>query len=186
VNVPFRVERAERQFGSALWAVVPFLRIPTVGVGFSGGALVADGAGALRVTNALAPALTGEVQVGLAAAPAAVGQSLMVESGDPGANDGGNAPNNGGNGSGNFRQQVEQAVQDEWAARGDFTSDAMSLEHIEGPHQVANLDPALGPNQVRYQTTFLNEATGERINISVNFDPTTGQFGTIKPSSIQP
>jgi hypothetical protein len=74
-------------------------------------------------------------------------------------------------------------IQDEWAARGDLTSESMSLQELEGPHQVASLDPALGPGQVRYQATVLNEATGETVEVSVNFDPTTGQFGTIKPAS---
>lgn len=30
---------------------------------------------------------------------------------------------------------------------------------------------------------FMNEFTGEVIDVSVNYDPTTGQFGTIKPAS---
>jgi RHS repeat-associated protein len=93
-----------------------------------------------------------------------------------------------GNPPQNLWRQVEQAIQDEWASRGDLTSDAMSLESLEGPYEVANPDPLLGeaPNQVRYQATVVNEATGETINVSIGFDPATGRFGTIKPSSIQP
>lgn len=91
--------------------------------------------------------------------------------------------NSGQNGPSNFYELVEQAVQGEWAQRGDLTSDAMSLQDISGPHQVANLDPALGNNQIRYQATFRNEMTGEVIDVSFNYDPTTGQFGTIKPAS---
>ncbi len=83
----------------------------------------------------------------------------------------------------NFQQQLEQAVQDEWAVRGDSTSDAMSLQDLSAPHEVANRDPALGSDQVRYQATFVNEVTGETIEVSINYDPTTGRFGTIKPAS---
>lgn len=59
----------------------------------------------------------------------------------------------------------------------------MTLEDLSSPHEVANLDPNLGPNQVRYQATFVNEVTGETIDVSINYDPTTGQFGIIKPAS---
>jgi hypothetical protein len=95
---------------------------------------------------------------------------------------------NGGGGSGqnmpsNFNELVEQAVQEEWAQRGDLTADAMTLVDLEGPKACANPDPLLGPNQVRYQAQFVNEFTGEVIDVSVNYDPTTGQFGTIKPAS---
>jgi hypothetical protein len=49
---------------------------------------------------------------------------------------------------------------------------------------MANPDPTpLGPNQVRYQATMLNEVTGETSDWSVNYDPDTGNFGTIKPAS---
>ena len=96
--------------------------------------------------------------------------------------------NGGGGGSGpnmpsNFSELVEQAVQEEWAQRGDLTADAMTLVDLEGPKAIANPDPLLGPNQVRYQAQFVNEFTGEVIDVSVNYDPTTGQFGTIKPAS---
>jgi len=66
---------------------------------------------------------------------------------------------------------------------GDLTADAMTLVDLEGPKAYANPDPLLGPNQVRYQAQFVNEFTGEVIDVSVNYDPTTGQFGTIKPAS---
>jgi len=59
----------------------------------------------------------------------------------------------------------------------------MTLVDLEGPKAIANPDPLLGPNQVRYQAQFVNEFTGEVIDVSVNYDPTTGQFGTIKPAS---
>jgi hypothetical protein len=96
---------------------------------------------------------------------------------------GGTEPNGGQNGPANLHEAVEQAVQGEWAERGDLTADALALEDLSAPHKVANLDPALGPNQVRYQATFRNELTGEVIDVSINYDPTTGQFGTIKPAS---
>lgn len=97
-------------------------------------------------------------------------------------NGNGGGGDSGQNGPSNFKEAVEQAVQAEWALRGDFTAEAMSLRDISAPHQVANLDPALGPNQVRYQARFVNE---EVIDVSINYDPTTGQFGTIKPASGQ-
>ncbi|QDU60276.1 tRNA(Glu)-specific nuclease WapA precursor [Planctomycetes bacterium Pan216] len=83
----------------------------------------------------------------------------------------------------NFTERIEEAVQTEWDQRGDLTAEAMSLRKLEGPHKMANPDSALGPNQVRYQATFKNEFTGESIKVSVNYDPATGLFGTIKPSS---
>lgn len=82
-----------------------------------------------------------------------------------------------------FKERVEQAIQEEWAERGDFTADAMTVTNIDGPHKVANIDPALGKDHERYQVTVHNEATDEMIDVSVNFDPTTGTFGTIKPAS---
>jgi len=85
----------------------------------------------------------------------------------------------------NFRELTEQAVQEEWALRGDPTAEAMRLVDLEGPKAIANPDPLLGPNQVRYQARFVNEFTGEVIDVSVNFDPTTGQFGTIKQASVK-
>lgn len=50
------------------------------------------------------------------------------------------------------------------------------------PHQVANPDPALGPNQVRYQARFVNEASGEVIDVSINYDPSRrpGSCGTVR------
>ena len=76
-------------------------------------------------------------------------------------------------------------MQQEWTVRGDPTAEAMWLQKISAPRQYANPDPALGPDQVRFQTVFKNGVTGEISNVSVNYDPTTGQFGTIKPSSEQ-
>ena len=70
-----------------------------------------------------------------------------------------------------------------WAARGDITAEAMSLKSISKPHKIANPDPHLGPNQVRYQARFVNEVTGEIIDASINFDLDTGLFGIIKPAS---
>lgn len=94
-----------------------------------------------------------------------------------------NAGGSGQNMPSNFNEHVEQAVQEEWAQRGDLTADAMTLVDLEGPKAIANLDPLLGPNQVRYQAQFVNEFTGEVIDVSINYYPTTGQFGTIKPAS---
>jgi hypothetical protein len=78
---------------------------------------------------------------------------------------------------------LENAIQNEMAQRGDPFSGAASLEGLSSPHQVANQDPALGGDQVRYQASMFNEATGEWSSWSVNYDPQTGQFGTNEPVS---
>jgi hypothetical protein len=85
--------------------------------------------------------------------------------------------------AGSFWDRVEQAIQEELAARGDIYSDAHSLTDLSSPHQVANPDPSLGQNQVRYQATVINEVTGETTDWSVNYDSDSGKFGTIKPAS---
>jgi Pretoxin HINT domain len=83
-----------------------------------------------------------------------------------------------------FRARVEEAVIEEMQTRpGGETAEAWDLTNLEGPHKMANLDPNLGPNQVRYQATFLDTFTGERVHISINYDVDTGQFGIIKFAS---
>jgi RHS repeat-associated protein len=89
----------------------------------------------------------------------------------------------GSTGGAPLQDRVEQAIQNELDARGDIYSDANYVEDLGSPHKVANLDPKLGPNQVRYQCSVVNDMTGETTNWSVNYDPDTGNFGTIKPAS---
>jgi hypothetical protein len=43
-----------------------------------------------------------------------------------------------------------------------------------------NLDPTIGPTQVRYQASFWDPINEEYIDISANYDPATGKFGIIK------
>lgn len=62
-------------------------------------------------------------------------------------------------------------------------ADAWELNNLSSPHRVANLDAALGPNQVRYQAQFYDALNDEYIDISVNYDPDTNIFGTIKFAS---
>jgi hypothetical protein len=57
------------------------------------------------------------------------------------------------------------------------------MEKISRAHDVAKPDPNLGPNQVRYQAQFVDDASGEVYNISINYDPDTGLFGIIKEAS---
>jgi Pretoxin HINT domain len=83
-----------------------------------------------------------------------------------------------------FRARVEEAVIEEMQTRpGGETAEAWELTKLEGPHKMANPDPNLGPNQVRYQATFRDTFTGERVQISINYDVDTGQFGIIKFAS---
>ncbi len=63
------------------------------------------------------------------------------------------------------------------------TSDAWEIMDLSSARKVANLDPNLGPNQVRYQARFLDHVSDEYIDISINFDPDTGLFGIIKEAS---
>ena len=113
------------------------------------------------------------------------GLNMLLSQGNGGGEGSSGGEPNGGEqgGADSFQEAIENAIQDEWAARGDLTSDSMTVTNIEGPKAVTNLDPALGPNQVRYQVSVVNEATGETLDVSVGYDPTIGQFGTIKPAS---
>ena len=73
---------------------------------------------------------------------------------------------------------VQEAMNGEYS-----TSEAWTFEKIMSTKKMANPEPDLGPNQVRYQTRFRDEFTGDSYNISVNYDPDTCQFGVIKESS---
>ncbi len=167
--------------GEGLAALGP-VRLP-VPVYEPGGVLQTVGGSAIQVPGTIAWEWAA---VGTVTIPAEVtaGVSVVYSITTGGnAGEGDSEHPSGLNGPSNFSELTEQAVQEEWTQRGDLTADAMSLQDISPPHQVANLDPALGPNQVRYQATFVNEVTGEIVEVSINYDPTTGQFGMIKPAS---
>ena len=81
-----------------------------------------------------------------------------------------------------FEEQVEKAVIEEMRDRtgGEF-AESWELRSLEGPKSMSdNLDPTIGESQVRYQASFWDSMNEELLDISVNFDPATGQFGIIK------
>jgi uncharacterized membrane protein YgcG len=91
----------------------------------------------------------------------------------------------GSGGSGNFSERLTQEVIDEMnLSRGGEYAETWELVNLEGPHAMATEDPALlnAPNAVRYQATF-RDFTGKIEEISVNYDPATNRFGTIKRAS---
>jgi hypothetical protein len=79
-------------------------------------------------------------------------------------------------GSGGLHDSIEQEIQSSQNTGGNLVGG------IGRPQAVANPDPELGPNQVRYQVRFADEF-GQITGYSVNYDPVMGRFGTIKPSS---
>ena len=96
--------------------------------------------------------------------------------GGSGSGGDGNGANGGSGGSDNFTSRVQQAIQDQMDTGGSVTN------IVGGPDSIANLDPELGPSQVRYYVNFSDEF-GSVTTYSLNYDPETGEFGTIKPSS---
>jgi RHS repeat-associated protein len=77
---------------------------------------------------------------------------------------------------GGLRGSIEQEIRSSQNTGGRLVGD------IGRPKAIANPDPALGRGQVRYQVRFADEF-GKITNYSVNYDPATGIFGTIKPAS---
>ena len=66
------------------------------------------------------------------------------------------------------------------------TTETWELLKLEGPTKLANSDPILGvleSNHVRYQALFLDQLTDELIEISVNYNKLTGEFGIVKLAS---
>jgi hypothetical protein len=145
--------------------------------GGAGGTLVAPGVG--TVGGAIGGGIEGATVGGATGATAGgaigygVGSFILYMQG---------GQRNQGSGGG-LDSQLETAVQDELAAQGDLYAEAYSFQRKSGPTVMANLDPSLGPNQVRYFVNMLNEVTGEVRTFSVNYDPETGLTGIIKPSS---
>ena len=75
-----------------------------------------------------------------------------------------------------LNDKIQQAIRDEVGYDGTF------VRITKGPNKPANLDPELGAKQVRYYVDFMDEFK-KVTNYSVNYDPVTGRFGIIKPSS---
>ena len=85
-----------------------------------------------------------------------------------------------------FEASLERSVIEEMSERaGGETAEAWELQQVSGPHKIANPDPNLGPDQVRLQAQFWDTFNEETVDISVNYDPTTNQFGIIKFASGQ-
>ncbi len=85
-----------------------------------------------------------------------------------------------------IRERIQEAVIREMQGRpGGEAAESWELIELSGPRQMANPEPGLGPGQVRYQATF-EDYKGEIIEISVNYDQETGQFGIIKFASGKP
>jgi len=92
-----------------------------------------------------------------------------------------------GGGSGqNFRERVEQKFTEKMQGDNEPYAESYTLKKLSGPNKMSgNKDSLLGPNQQRWYADMENEVTGEVTTYSVNYDPDTGEFGVIKPSSIQ-
>ncbi|MFI9815854.1 hypothetical protein [Saccharothrix variisporea] len=84
--------------------------------------------------------------------------------------------------------ELEQVVLDDLRGRPDTDfMETWERTGVDGPHEMSdNLDPQLGPDQKRYYVHFKEEFTGLDRHVSVNWDPDTGQYGTIKFSSEDP
>jgi hypothetical protein len=98
-----------------------------------------------------------------------------------------NSPAGGGSGSNtndnSLKDRLGNAVRGELELQGDDLHETYETGEVTVPTKIANPDPMLGPDQVRYNVDMHNPVHGTTTNYSVNYDPTTGQFGTIKPSS---
>lgn len=82
-----------------------------------------------------------------------------------------------------LRERIQEAVINEMKERrGGEAAESWELASLEGPRKMANPEPGLGPNQVRYQAAF-KDYKEDTIEISVNYDPDTGLFGIIKFAS---
>jgi len=77
---------------------------------------------------------------------------------------------------GDLRNAMEREIQNTQFTGGKIVGD------IGSPRAIANPDPTLGPNQVRYQVRFADEF-GKITEYSVNYDFVTDRFGIIKPAS---
>jgi hypothetical protein len=65
------------------------------------------------------------------------------------------------------------------------TAEAWELQSLSKPQAMSELDELIGTNQKRYYARFYDHFNQSYINISINYDPITGEFGVIKPSSLQ-
>jgi len=84
-----------------------------------------------------------------------------------------------------FSKRLTQEVISEMSIRpGGEYAETWEFVDLEGPHALAQEDPLLlnSPHARRYQARF-RDFTGKIEEISVNYDPDTDRFGTIKPAS---
>lgn len=84
--------------------------------------------------------------------------------------------------------ELEQVALDNLRGRPDTDfMESWERTGVDGPHEMSdNLDDQLGPNQKRFYVHFKEEFTGLDRHVSVNWDPDTGLYGTIKFSSEDP
>ncbi|PSL51973.1 hypothetical protein B0I31_11649 [Saccharothrix carnea] len=84
--------------------------------------------------------------------------------------------------------ELEQVALDDLRGRQDTDfMETWERTGVDGPHEMSdNLDDQLGPNQKRFYVHFTEEFTGLDRHVSVNWDPDTGLYGTIKFSSEDP
>lgn len=69
---------------------------------------------------------------------------------------------------------------------GQFpTSESWELISLTKPQAMSETDYLIGPNQKRYYARFYDHMDESYINISINYDPITGELGIIKKSSRQ-
>jgi len=159
----------------------------------SGGLVLAGAEGAMAAEGAAAAG--GANILGSLAVTGWLIQMIAMMMGVPGSGGSGSSGSGGGGDPPpsseepqTFEGRVEKAVIDEMKDRpGGEYAETWELQNLDGPKAMSdNLDPQLGPDQVRYQATFKDGMTGKPVKISINYDPDTGQFGTIKLASGKP
>jgi hypothetical protein len=86
-----------------------------------------------------------------------------------------------------FQKTIDQAVKQDLNRTGRYKGiEQWQITRVEGPYNLATSDPVLDEGRgVRYQATF-QRPDGSVIEVSVNYDPIGGHFGTIKESSGKP
>jgi hypothetical protein len=102
--------------------------------------------------------------------------------GDGGGDSDGSSEGSGG-GDNSLKGRLGDAIRGELELQGDDLHETYETGNVTGPTEVANKDHLLGPNQVRYNVDMHNPVNGTTTNYSVNYDPTTGEFGSIHESS---
>ncbi len=101
-----------------------------------------------------------------------------------------NAPNGafGNRSVGAAETPLERYFENEVIERmnGQFpTSESWELISLSKPQAMSEVDYLIGPNQKRYYARFYDHVDESYTNISINYDPITGELGIIKKSSRQ-